>query len=48
MEQAVKDYGAKVMTYRLEFDGDDPDRQNVKLKHYLITSGMAFQPPDVE
>ena len=48
MAQAVKDYGAKVMAYRLEFDADYPDRKSVKVKHYLITTGMNFQPPDVD
>jgi len=48
MAQAVKDYGPKLKTYRLEFDADHPDRKSVKVKHYLITTGMNFQPPDVD
>ena len=48
IEQAVKDYGLKVKSYKLEFDADHPDRKSVKVKHYLITTGASFQPPDVD
>ena len=46
--KAVRDYGAKVMTYRIEFDGDSPERKDSHKMHYLITSGLPFQPPDAE